>query len=125
MILRSNMDRNYSLRKKYLPKRLIFIDNIFLEIYNVAVMIITYENEKIKKVLEDFPTLQKKCGKHALQIKRRMQQLKSFINLKEFIYSGLDNPHFETGDLKGLIGWDINQNVRMLLEIKETIDYDS
>lgn len=85
-------------------------------------MNVTYENEKVKKILEDFPTLQKKCGKHAIQIKKRTQQLKSFINLKEFIYSGLDNPHFETGDLKGLIGWDINQNVRMLLEVKEVKD---
>ena len=85
-------------------------------------MQVIYENEKVKKTLEDFPTLQKKCGKHAAQIKRRMQQLKSFVNLKEFLYSGLDNPHFETGDLKGFIGWDVNQNVRLLLEIKEKID---
>lgn len=87
-------------------------------------MIIHYDNGKIEKVLEDFPTLQKKCGKHALQIKKRMMQLKSFINLHELMNSGLDNPHFESSDLAGLIGWSINQNVRLLLRIDEKIDED-
>ena len=85
-------------------------------------MIVKYKNEKIKKILEDFPTLQKKCGKHALQIKRRMQQLKAFVDLFDFMNSGFDNPHFETNDLAGLIGWDVNQNVRFLFSIDEALD---
>jgi len=85
-------------------------------------MNVKYDNSKIEKVLEDFPTLQKKCRKHASQIKKRMMELKSFINLQELMNSGLDNPHFETGDLAGLIGWSVNQNVRLLLKIDEKID---
>ena len=85
-------------------------------------MNVQYKNDKIKEILEDFPTLQKKCAKHALQIKRRMQQLKSFVNLHEFMNSGLDNPHFEKGDMAGLIGWDVNQNVRFLFSIDEKLD---
>ena len=85
-------------------------------------MNVYYENKRVEKVLEDFATLQKKCGKHSLQLKRRMQQLKSFVNLKEFMNSGFDNPHIEQGDMDGLIGWDVNQNVRLLLKIDEKLD---
>ena len=85
-------------------------------------MNVRYKNNKIEKILEDYPTLQKKCGKHFQQIKRRMQQLKSFVSLKEFMNSGLDNPHFEQGDMDGLIGWDVNQNVRLLFQIDEQLD---
>lgn len=85
-------------------------------------MNVYYSNNKIGKILEDFSTLQKRCGKHASQIKRRMQQLKAFVNLKEFMNSGFDNPHFEQGDMDGLIGWDINQNVRLLLKIYDRLD---
>ena len=85
-------------------------------------MNIIYINKKVEKILEDYSILQRKCGKHFQHIKRRMQQLKAFTNLKEFMHSGFDNPHFEVGDMHGLIGWDINQNVRMLLKLNENID---
>ena len=85
-------------------------------------MNVEYESDKIRNILEDFPTLQRKCSKHALQIKRRMQQLKSFVSLYEFMNSGFDNPHFEKGDMAGLIGWDVNQNVRFLFSVDENID---
>ena len=85
-------------------------------------MNVKYKNSKIENILEDYPTLQKKCGKHFQQIKRRMQQLKSFVSLNEFMNSGFDNPHFETGDMAGKIGWDVNQNVRFLFELDERID---
>ena len=88
-------------------------------------MNVNYENKKVEKILEDYATLQKKCGKHFQHIKRRMQQLKAFTSLKELMYSGFDNPHFEKGDMYGCIGWDVNQNVRLLLkldvEINETL----
>ena len=87
-----------------------------------TLMNVHYENKKVEKILEDFPTLQKKCGKHSLQIKRRMQQLKAFTNLHEFMNSGFDNPHFEQGDMDGCIGWDVNQNVRLLFKIDDTLD---
>ena len=85
-------------------------------------MNIYYENKKVEKILEDYATLQKKCGKHFQNIKKRMQQLKAFTSLKEFMYSGFDNPHFEKGPLHGCIGWDINQNVRLLLKLDVEID---
>lgn len=85
-------------------------------------MNVYYANEKVKKVLCDFPTLQKKCGKHALQIKRRIEQVKAFINLKEMMNSGLDNPHFKSNDLAGYIGWSVNQNVRILIRLDTKID---
>ena len=85
-------------------------------------MNIKYTNDKVKDILEDFFTLQRKCSRYAVQIKRRMQQLKSFINLNEFMNSGFDNPHFERGELRGCIGWSINHNVRLLLSIEEELD---
>ena len=90
-------------------------------LYDILVNI-HYENKNIEKTLGDFATLQKRCGKHALQIKRRMQQLSAFVDLGEFMNSGLDNPHFEQGDLKGLIGWDVNQNARLLLSVDCPLD---
>ena len=109
------------LHRKNKPKWLIIIEKHSLIMYYYT-MNTKYTNDKVKNILEDFSTLQKKCGKHFLQIKKRMQQLKAFSNLSEFMNSGFDNPHLETGDLAGMIGWSVNQNVRLLFQIDEPID---
>lgn len=83
-------------------------------------MEIAFANDKVEKYFNNLNYLQKKVGKdHTKKIKQRHDQLKAMCNVFELLGSGLDRPHSLKGDLIGCIGWDIDANYRMIIDVGE------
>lgn len=82
-------------------------------------MELTYANEKVKEIFLNGDKMIKRVGLPlAKSIKKRKDQLESFVNLFELMGSGIDNPHLLKGDLYGCIGWSITGNVRIILDLE-------
>lgn len=86
-------------------------------------MQIEYESNKLKRLVEDKVTLQKKVGFELAKIfLRRLDQLKAFQSIGELMKSGIDNPHELKGNRMGYIGWSIDGNKRVIMRPENVYD---
>lgn len=87
-----------------------------------------YQNEKVRKILCDAKTLQRKVGLElGKKIKQRMNQLEAAENFNQYLTKiALGKPHSLEGDLDKCFGISINANYRMIVEPLETeLDMES
>lgn len=92
-------------------------------------MRIRFEKSKLQKLIEDKQSLAKKHGvDFSKKLLKRLNELKAFKDVGELMQSGLDSPHFLSGELKNCIAWDIDANKRLILGIgilpHQTLDAD-
>lgn len=81
-------------------------------------MRINYENNRIQKLIDNKLKLAKEKGSDfAKKLYKRLDQLKAFQNVNEFMGSGLDNPHILSGNLNNCIGWNIDANKRLIVSL--------
>lgn len=85
-------------------------------------MQLEYKDEKVRKVLCDVKTLQKKVGlEMGKKIKQRMNQLESADNFNQYLTKiGLGKPHPLSGNLDNCYGIHITANYRIVVEPLET-----
>lgn len=90
-------------------------------------MQIEVNDKKLSKLFNDFNKLQKTIGLDMTRtVKKRLDQLKSADNFKEFLDIGLGVPHPLVGNLDNLFGIKINQNYRLIVEpLSDKLDDDS
>ncbi len=90
-------------------------------------MQIDADNKKLRDLLADTNKLQKKIGAEMTRmLKKRLDQLKAAENFKQYLDTGLGDPHPLVGDLDNLFGIKINRNYRLIVEpLSEKLDDDS
>ena len=90
-------------------------------------MEIQVNDKKVLKIVSDYSKVIKKIGiDMTKQYKRRIEQIKAANNFKEYLDTGLGDPHPLTGNLDRLFGIKINKNYRLIVEaISEKLDDDS
>lgn len=87
-----------------------------------------YKDEKVRKILCDAKTLQRKVGlEMGRKIKQRMNQLEATDNFNEYLTKiALGKPHPLEGDLDKYYGISITANYRIVVEPLETkLDLES
>lgn len=88
-------------------------------------MNIRFENSEFENTLLDARALKKRIDNDlSKNIYKRLFQLSSLCDSKEFFVCGLDNPHPLKGDLKGYIGWSIDKKYRLILSFNNTEKQD-
>ena len=90
-------------------------------------MEIKISDRKVEKIISDYNNIIKKIGNEMTrQLKKRIDQLKSVDNFKEYLDIGLGDPHPLTGNLDRLFGIKINKNYRLIVEpISDFLDNES
>ena len=90
-------------------------------------MEIKISDRKVEKIISDYNNIIKKIGNEMTrQLKKRIDQLKSADNFKEYLDIGLGDPHPLTGNLDRLFGIKINKNYRLIVEpISDFLDNES
>lgn len=87
-----------------------------------------YKDEKVRKILCDAKTLQRKVGlEMGRKIKQRINQLEAADNFNEYLTKiALGKPHPLEGDLDKYYGISITANYRIVVEPLETeLDLES
>ena len=87
-----------------------------------------YQDEKVRKILCDAKTLQRKVGlEFGKQIKKRMNQIEATDNFNEYLtIVRFGNPHPLEGNLDKCFGIGITGNYRIVVEPLETeLDMES
>lgn len=87
-----------------------------------------YQDEKVRKILCDTKTLQRKVGlEMGRKIKQRMNQLEAAENFNQYLTKiALGKPHHLEGDLNKCFGISITANYRIVVEPLETeLDVES
>lgn len=87
-----------------------------------------YQDEKVRKILCDAKTLQRKVGLEiGRKIKQRINQLEAADNFNEYLTKiGLGKPHTLEGNLDKCYGISITANYRIVVEPLETeLDLES
>ena len=87
-----------------------------------------YQDEKVRKILCDAKTLQRKVGlEMGRKIKQRINQLEAAENFNQYLTKiGLGNPHPLEGNLDKYFGISITKNYRIVVEPLETeLDLES
>ncbi|MCI2068518.1 MAG: hypothetical protein LKJ88_02965 [Bacilli bacterium] len=80
-------------------------------------MEVIYANANVEECCKNIKISFRRLGAQiANKLNKRISQLMSFDNLYDVMNSGFDNPHILTGDIKGYIAWDINENYRLILD---------
>lgn len=87
-------------------------------------MIIEIENKRVRKIFSDSNSLIKTIGLDmAKSVKKRLNQLEASNNFKEYLDTGLGNPHPLVGNLDKCYGIKISQNYRLIVEpISDSLD---
>ena len=91
-------------------------------------MQLEYQDEKVRKILCDHKTLQRKVGLEiAKKIKQRMNQLKAADNFNQYLTKiALGKPHHLEGNLDKYFGISITANYRIIVEPLDTkLDLES
>ncbi len=91
-------------------------------------MQLEYHDEKVRKILCDAKTLQKKVGlEMGKKIKQRMNQLEAADNFNQYLTKiALGKPHPLEGNLDKCYGISITANYRIVVEPLETeLDIES
>lgn len=80
-------------------------------------MEIEYANSNVEKYCTDLEYSIKKLGFQIVKpFKKRLDQLKAFINLDELMESRIGNPHWLKHNLEGYIGWNLDKHRRIILK---------
>lgn len=90
-------------------------------------MEIQVNDKKVEKIVSDYGKVIKKIGTDMTkQYKKRIDQIKAADNFKEYLDTGLGDPHPLTGNLDKLFGIKINKNYRLIVEpLAENLDDES
>ena len=90
-------------------------------------MKIVINDKKVNKILNDFDKINKKIGLElTIQYKKRINELMSSNNFKEYLDIGLGNPHPLVGNLDGKFGIKLNKNYRLIVEpVSKSLDVES
>ena len=79
-------------------------------------MEVLFSNETCASYFTDANLMRKKLdAKIVKAIYKRFFELQSFETSSELLVSGLDHPHYLTGNYKGLIAWSIDRKYRLIL----------
>jgi proteic killer suppression protein/toxin YoeB len=90
----------------------------------VGFMEINYTSNRVKKAFSDYSALVKSVGSDMTKaIKKRIDQIKAFVNFQDWLNAQLGTPHQLAGNMRGYYGVSVTSNVRLIL--KPETDYDS
>lgn len=82
-------------------------------------MEILFSNEACASYFCDANLMKKKFNsKITKAIYKRYFELEAFDTSADLIVSGLDHPHYLTGNFKGLLAWSIDKKYRLILDFK-------
>lgn len=83
-------------------------------------MEVLFQNESCASYFMDAQLMKKKLdAKIVKAIYKRFFELQSFESSADLIVSGLDHPHYLTGNYKGLLAWSIDKKYRLILSFSE------
>ena len=78
---------------------------------------IQVNDKKVEKIVSDYNKIIKNIGNDMTrQFKKRIDQLKAAENFKEYLDTGLGDPHPLIGNLDRMFGIRLNRNYRLIVE---------
>lgn len=82
-------------------------------------MNISFSNGTCASYFCDANLMKKKLNQRTVKaIYKRYFELQAFETSADLIVSGLDHPHYLTGNFKGLLAWSIDRKYRLILDFK-------